>query len=128
MRITNKQFYESYLASYDGQTIYTILSRILFLLKKKHLALFLRVHEKQPSAATQEMADMIIALKKVGKLSRESLSALLRLVQDKAGLPAQLTVRLSKQIDEKELKMLDGCKEEMKDLSQTEALELFIQK
>lgn len=71
MRITNKQFYENYLASYDGQTVYTILSHVLFHLKKKYLSLFARVSEQSDDIVVKELAQMVEALKQTGSLNRQ---------------------------------------------------------
>lgn len=128
MRITNKQFYENYLASYDGQTVYTILSQVLFLLKKKYLSLFARMSAKSESKEVKELSQMVSALKATGPMSRQRVSSLMRMVQEKSELSEQLLVRISKQIDQSALSFMNDYSDEMKEVEITDDMLLFIQK
>jgi signal transduction histidine kinase len=96
MRITNKQFFNQYLAGHDGETIHSLLSQVMFLLKKKSLHIFMQLSDDNLTSEMKELKAMIQILKESFKLNRQSLTVLLRLTEESYGLRQTVELRAYK--------------------------------
>lgn len=123
MRITNKQFFNQYLAGHDGEAIHSLLSQVMFLLKKKSLHIFMQLPENALTSELQELRAMVQILKDSFKLNRQSLTVLLRLTEESYGLRQTMEVRAYKGLDQHALQdVIDAYSSADVSLSETNEL------
>ena len=96
MRITNKQFFNQYLAGHDGTAIHSLLQQVLFLLKKKSLHIFMQLPEDMLTSDMKDLKAMIQILKGAFKLNRQSVAVMQRLTQEAYGIKPTMEVRAYK--------------------------------